>query len=145
MERVWIESWGGDFMITKGKIHRLSELEGFVAEADNERLGLVTFEIARSELEITSLNSFSENRGIGLALVSEVTNLAKKEQLTRIWLITTNDNLNALRFWQKRGFKLLKVYPDAVANTRKLKPTIPIIGENGIPLRDEIELELQLA
>jgi len=54
-------------------------------------------------------------------------------------------HLNALRFWQKRGFKLLKVYPDAVANTRKLKPTIPIIGENGIPLRDEIELELQLA
>jgi hypothetical protein len=59
-------------------------------------------------------------------------------------LITTNDNTAALRFWQKRGFKLLRVHRNAVEKSRKLKPEIPLTGNDGIPIRDEIELEMML-
>jgi hypothetical protein len=57
---------------------------------------------------------------------------------------TTNDNLNALRFYQKRGFVLVSVHRNAVIKSRQLKPEIPLTGNDGIPLRDEIELEMLL-
>jgi hypothetical protein len=59
-------------------------------------------------------------------------------------LTTTNDNLTALRFYQRRGFRIAAVRPGAVAAARRLKPTIPELGEHGIPIRDEIELALTL-
>ena len=62
----------------------------------------------------------------------------------QLWLITTNDNINALRFYQKRGFMLVAVHRNALELSRKLKPEIPMIGNDGIPLRDEIELEMIL-
>jgi len=70
--------------------------------------------------------------------------LAREEKLKRVWLVTTNDNLAALRFYQRRNFNLVKIYPNAIRFVRKLKPGIPLIGNDGIPLRDEIELERKL-
>jgi RimJ/RimL family protein N-acetyltransferase len=69
---------------------------------------------------------------------------AKEAGASRVWLITTNDNTDALRFYQKAGFRIVAVHQDAVALARRIKPEIPIMGENGIPIRDEIELELML-
>jgi ribosomal protein S18 acetylase RimI-like enzyme len=54
---------------------------------------------------------------------------------------TTNDNLNALRFYQRRGFRIMGVHPGAVNEARRLKPSIPAIGAYGIPICDEIDLE----
>jgi ribosomal protein S18 acetylase RimI-like enzyme len=62
----------------------------------------------------------------------------------RLWLITTNDNLHALGFYQKSGFRLVALHPDAVAESRRLKPSIPEVGLDTIPLRDEIELTVNL-
>ncbi|HEX7715028.1 MAG TPA: GNAT family N-acetyltransferase, partial [Bacillota bacterium] len=62
----------------------------------------------------------------------------------RLWLITTNDNLAAIRFYQLRGFVLVALHRDAIAQSRKLKPEIPLRGIDGIPIRDEIELEVVL-
>lgn len=138
------EHWGGDFIVSRGKIHRPEELKGFIAEADNKKLGLITFKIIGKELEIISLNSFLQGKGIGTRLVKKVINLAKDEKLKRVWVVTTNDNLNALRFYQKINFHLKKIYPNAMDFTRKLKPKIPKIGKNGIPIKDEIELEIRL-
>ncbi len=89
--------------------------------------------------------SLKEKSGIGSALVKAVIDLAKKKGIKKICLVTTNDNLNGIGFWQKRGFKLVKVYPDSVEYIRKVKPAVPLIGENGIPLRDELELEMILS
>jgi hypothetical protein len=69
---------------------------------------------------------------------------ARKRNCWRVFLITTNDNLNALGFYQKRGFELVAIHRGAVNESRKVKPSIPLIGDNNIPLRDEIELELVL-
>jgi hypothetical protein len=60
-----------------------------------------------------------------------------------VWLTTTNDNLDALRFYQRRGFRISAVRPRAVERARAtLKPEIPEVGAYGIPVRDEIDLEL---
>ena len=83
-----------------------------------------------------------EGRGIGTALLEAVKEVAVTLECQRMWLITTNDNLPALRFYQKRGFTRVQVYPNAVERSRQLKPDIPLAGQHGIPIRDEIELEL---
>jgi N-acetylglutamate synthase-like GNAT family acetyltransferase len=144
VKELFIQHWAGEFVVTRGKIHQLTELSGYIAELSNKKVGLITYKVTDKEVEITSLNSLAEKEGVGTALVNKVTDLAKTEGLRRICVITTNDNLNALGFWQKRGFKLVTVYPDTMANIRKLKPALPAVGENGIPLRDEIELEMLL-
>jgi hypothetical protein len=68
--------------------------------------------------------------------------LARRQGCARLWVITTNDNVDALRFYQRRGFCLVRVHRGAVDRSRAgLKPEIPAVGAYGIPLRDEIELE----
>jgi hypothetical protein len=63
----------------------------------------------------------------------------------RLWLVTTNDNVDALRFYQRRGFRLAELRPEAVTLSRRaLKPEIPMVGAHGIELRDELELDLEL-
>jgi len=94
--------------------------------------------------EIISLNSLKENRGVGTALIDEVIKAARQQNCRRIFLVTTNDNLHALGFYQRRGFALAGIRRRAVDEARKIKPGIPLIGMNGIGLHDEIELEMSL-
>ncbi len=141
LRRFWIEHWGGDEMIVHGTVFHPAELEGFVNE---DWSGVVTFSVRGSECEIISLDSLREGKGIGTALVQAVAEEARQRRCRRLFLSTTNDNLRALAFYQKRGFSLLQIRVGALQETRKLKPGIPEIGQNGIPLRDEIELELTL-
>jgi ribosomal protein S18 acetylase RimI-like enzyme len=77
-------------------------------------------------------------------LIEAVVGAARSAGCRRVWLITTNDNLTALAFYQKRGFVLTALHPNAIAESRKLKPEIPLVAENSIPIRDELELELWL-
>ena len=141
LRQFWIERWGGDEMVIRGRLVRPDGLEGFMA-ADWQ--GVVTFHIQDRECEITSLDSLTEGQGIGTALIEAVAGEARKMGCRRLTLITTNDNLHALGFYQRRGFRLSAIHAGAMDQARKLKPTIPPIGENNIPLRDEIELELRL-
>lgn len=84
----------------------------------------------------------SRSRGAGTALIEEVERIALNAGCRRLWLITTNDNIEGLRFYQRRGFRLVELHAGAVDRSREsLKPEIPAIGEHGIPIRDELELE----
>jgi N-acetylglutamate synthase-like GNAT family acetyltransferase len=142
---IYIQTWGGDICVSRGKVQKVDDFTGgFVAETPDKNVGFITYTITGLGIEITGLVSLKEKNGIGSALVKAVIDLAKKQRIKKICLVTTNDSLNAIGFWQKRGFKLVKVYPNAMEYTRKLKPAIPLIGENGIPLRDELELEMIL-
>jgi GNAT superfamily N-acetyltransferase len=125
-------------------VHDASQLPGFIATCDKQLAGLITYHINRSECEIVSLNSLIQGAGIGTALIDAVNQFAIESGCRRIWLITTNDNLAAFRYYQKRGFRLVAVYPGALEISRQLKPDIPVFGLDGIPLRDEIELEIKL-
>ena len=142
--RLLRENWDSAVMVTRGKIHQADELPGFIAIHNGKPAGLITYDIVGGQCEITSMNSLVEGQGIGSSLVDAVKETAASAGCQRLWLITTNDNSAALRFWQKRDFKLVAVYPDAVEQSRRIKPEIPLTGNDVIPIRDEIELEMTL-
>jgi ribosomal protein S18 acetylase RimI-like enzyme len=144
LRQFWIEHWGGEEMISRGNVYRPEQLEGFVVEDGEEWIGLLTFVLKDEECEITSLDSLRERQGIGSKLIDQVTDEARRQGCKRLLLITTNDNLNALGFYQKRGFEIVAIHRGAVNESRKRKPSIPLVGYNNIPLRDEIELEIKL-
>ena len=144
LRQFWIEHWGGEEMIARGNIYRPEQLEGFVIEEDEEWIGLLTFLVKDGECEIISLDSLRQGQGLGSRLIVQVIQEARTQGCRRLFLITTNDNLNALGFYQRRGFEIAAVYRGAVNESRKRKPGIPLVGYNNIPLRDEIEVEMSL-
>jgi DNA-3-methyladenine glycosylase I len=148
-DRDWVkdlfhERWGSPRIVTRGRVHKVDQLAGFIAEYQETPVGLVTYQIDGDECEIVSLDSMVEGRGVGSALVAAVEEATTKHGCKRLWLITTNDNTAALRFYQKLGFRLVAVHRNAIEKSRELKPEIPIVGMDGIPIRDEVELELRL-
>jgi N-acetylglutamate synthase-like GNAT family acetyltransferase len=145
-DRAWVtdlikEWWEGPIIVTRGRVHQADELPGFIAVYEGKRAGLITYEIIGDKCEIVTMNSLAEGKGVGSGLIDGVKDAATKAGCKRLWLITSNDNTKAIKFWQKRGFRLAAVYPGAIDRLRKLKPEIPPTGNDGIPIRDEIELE----
>ncbi|MCD3219670.1 GNAT family N-acetyltransferase [Mammaliicoccus sciuri] len=141
---LFIDSWGDDEMVVSSGTYQLSDLPGFVAYDETEIIGVITYIIRNDQIEIISLDSFRENVGIGSQLLKKLEEISEEKEITNISVITTNDNLNALKFYQKRGYSIAKVIPNAVEKARKQKPSIPQFAENGIPIRDEIVLEKYL-
>ena len=129
---------------TNGKIHDLNALSGFVALKEGSVKGAITFIIENGECEIVSLDSWEENQGIGSALIRIVIDYAKENGCKRVWLVTTNENIRGIRFYQKRGFDMKTINRNAVNAARKLKPTIPLYSDDGIPIKHEIAFELLL-
>lgn len=138
------QHWHTTTMIIRGKEIDMTKTEGFFFSEGKEMIGLITYIFYDNILEITSLDSLHENQGIGSKLVEAVIHEAKERKLQKIVLITTNDNINAIKFYQKRGFDMVRLFHNALDVSRKLKPEIPLIGENSIPLRHEIEFELYI-
>jgi len=146
-DRIWVSSfvkthWGSEIVVAKGRVIHPAELDGFTSFREMKPVGLLTYNIEGSDCEIVTIDSIAEGVGIGTALIEVVRKVAKTKGCTRLWLITTNDNLKALGFYQKRGFHLVALYPNALEASRKLKPQISLRAANGIPIRDELELEL---
>jgi len=141
IEKFYLQRWGSNRVVSRGVLYTITELPGFAAWVGEKHAGLLTYHISGENLEVVTLDSLEPNQGIGSALIREILKFAKTNNLSRVWLITTNDNTPALRFYQKNGFKLVKIHKDALQVSRELKPEIPLIGLGGIPIRDEIELE----
>lgn len=142
--RILIDRWGSAEVVSRGYLHHADRLPGFVAFHQDRRVGLATYRVTGKACELVTLDSLEPHIGVGTALVRAVAQAAKNAGCLRVWLITTNDNLRALRFYQKRGFALVAVHANALETARKIKPEIPIKGLDGIPLRDEIELQTLL-
>ena len=149
-DREWIaqvfqEHWGSDKVISRGVVHYPQSLPGFVALYKGEKVGLVTYNIVEGSCEIVTLNSTHPTSGVGTDLIEAVRDIAINSGCKRLWLITTNDNMHALRFYQRRGLRLSALRVGAVDEARRtLKPEIGEVGSDRIPIRDELELELQL-
>ena len=134
------------------RVARLGELvhplnyPAFVAETGGQLLGMLTYVAGQDwrQCEILTLHAGEQWHGAGTALIEAAGQLARRQGCSRLWVITTNDNVDALRFYQRCGFCLVRVHRDAVHRSRaSLKPEIPTVGAYGIQLRDEIELEKQ--
>lgn len=144
LEGLWLQEWSGLTMVTKGTTHRLADMEALIAWAGGARVGAVTYRIGDDGCELMSLNALDGRRGVGSALLAAAEAAAREGGARRLWLITTNDNLDALRFYQRRGYRFAAVYPGAVDAARLVKPAIPAVGFHGIPIHDEVELEKEL-
>ena len=141
----WIAGqWHSTIVILRGQAIDMTRVEGITAEENGEIIGLITFLCYGDTCEIVSFDSLRENQGIGTALLNWVIRIAKEKRCSRIALITTNDNIRAIRYFQRRGFDMIHFYRNAMDISRQLKPEIPLIGENEIPLRHEIEFEMLL-
>lgn len=138
---ILVETWGSTRVVSRGRLHDVVDLSGFVARFHQTRVGAVTYNIEDEECELVTLNSVQPGTGVGSALVEAARSLARQAGCRRLWLITTNDNTYALHFFQKRGFRLVALHRNAIEDSRRLKPEIPATGHRGIPIRDEIELE----
>jgi ribosomal protein S18 acetylase RimI-like enzyme len=144
VRRVTAEHWGGPTVVVHGAVYRPEELPGFVAVSEGARVGVVTFERKGEHLEVVTIASLEEGRGIGSALLDAALGRARAGGAAVVRLVTTNDNLPALRFFERRGFCVVRVDPGAVERSRRLKPEIPETGVDGIPILDEIVLERKL-
>jgi ribosomal protein S18 acetylase RimI-like enzyme len=146
VRRLLKQYWASTRIVGKGQVHEADQLPGFGAFRDNEPVGLITYifhEIGNGakDCEIVTHNSLAGSGGIGSCLLAAVRHEARAAGCRRLWLITTNDNTPALRFYQRRDFDLVALYRDAIAAARALKPEIPDLGLFGIPLKHELELE----
>jgi ribosomal protein S18 acetylase RimI-like enzyme len=143
--RILRESWGTEITIySDGREFRPAELPGFVGEAGDERSGVVTYAIDGQTCELVTLNALQSGRGVGGALVEAVADAARAAGCARLHLITTNDNLPALRLYQRHGFALVALNAGAIDAMRARKPEISATGHAGLPIRDELELERAL-
>ncbi len=141
-------NWGDTGIWSIGRRYQADTLPGFVAlDAEGKRVGLLTYAIQEGgyQSEVVTLSTRSENHGAGTALLAAAVEAAREAGCTRVFLTTTNDNLRALGFYQKRGWKIATIHRGAVDRARSFYPAIPLMGMNGIEIHDEIELEMILA
>jgi len=138
------EHWGAEQVVSRGRVHEVCALDGFVARTPHDGIGFAIYRRDGREAELVLLHAVPAGCGIGTALVEALIAHLATAGVARLWLITTNDNLDALRFYQRRGFALVTVHRQALDRSRALKPSIPLTGLFGIPLRDELELERML-
>ena|SRR5215211_8426412 len=123
-------------------MHDVLALPGYCAWRGHRILGVATyaFDKDRAELAAIEVSSDQRLRGIGSALIEAVVSTVAALGGRELWLVTTNDNLDALRLYQRRGFHLARLDSGGINRARDLKPTIPLLGRYGIPMRDELML-----
>jgi len=134
------ELWGSATQIVHQTVYRPADLPGLIAERGSRVVGLLTFHVDGPVLEVVTLNALERRSGVGTLLMEAAAAEARQLRCQEIRLTTTNDNLDAIRFYQRRGLRLVALRPEAVDRARAERPEIPRIGDYGIPLRDEIDL-----
>jgi GNAT superfamily N-acetyltransferase len=134
----------GKVIVSRGKQHDLSTLPGYAYLENKDAVGWIFYSIINTECEIVTLDSKLEGIGVGSRLIQKVVRKAIVSGCVKVWLITSNDNINAIRFYQKRGFEMVFVHIDAITEARRIKPTIPLRGHHGIPIKHEIEFEYKI-
>ena len=132
-------------IVSRGRLTEdAATLPGFLAERAGAKVGYALVRIESDELEVVALEALTRRQGIGTALLAAAADEGRKAGCARAWLIATNDNLGAVRFYQRRGWDLVALHRDAVTAGRQLKPEIPEVGDYGLPIRHELEFELLL-
>ncbi len=140
-----VKKWGDDFVVSRGRISYPHKGNAFILEDDKGGIaGFASYEIQNNECEITLIEVFDKNKGHGTELLEAVKHAAKASGCRRLWLITTNNNVEARMFYQNRGMALKAVHKDAMKVSRQKKPSIPLKDEKGVEIRDELEFEIIL-
>jgi GNAT superfamily N-acetyltransferase len=136
--------WSGGALMLRGKIVHPKDVEALAAYHDGHLAGVATWRLEGPVMYLVTLNNISDRRGVGLALLDAMKTFGREKGSALLRVIVTNDNLNALGFYQRRGFRIIAVHTNAIDVIRGMMPHIPEMGANRIPIRDEIELEIAL-
>jgi GNAT superfamily N-acetyltransferase len=131
-------------VVGHGAVYRPHELPGLVVTDAGEPVGLLTYSIDGDACEVVTIDAVTEGAGVGSLLMGSVADVARRAGCSRLWLVTTNDNVRALGFYRKNGFDVVAVHRGAVDVSRRLKPSIPLVNGAGVPIQDEIEMERRL-
>src|SRR6516164_7704885 len=129
--------WGATTVAVHDEVIDAAQLPALVA---GPHRGLATYRRLDGDAELVTLDAVPPGSGTGTALIEALSSKLRAEGCVRLWLTMTNANLSALQFYLRRGFRLRRVRPGAVDRARRLKPSIPVVGEHGIPLHDELDL-----
>jgi ribosomal protein S18 acetylase RimI-like enzyme len=147
------QQWMRDFLVTythslrvvsRGTLHHVLQLPGLIATYNAIPSALLTYHVAGLEFEVVTLHAAVQRQGLGARLLAVGRDRARRLGCHRLWLITTNDNEPAIRFYERQGMTLVAIHQNALHESRKLKPEIPHFGLGGKPIRDEIEFEFRL-
>ncbi len=139
-----IEAWHAESVVAHDEVMYPARHRGFVAVRDGEIVGHVSYRGDGDRCEIVSIEAQPKRAGIGSSLMEAAIAAARDEGYKLVWLTTTNDNLDALRFYQRRGFRISAIRPGAVDHAREtLKPELPVVGSYGIKMSDELDLVLE--
>lgn len=141
LEKFLKKNWGDCEMVISSGRYNYKNLQAYIYKDVGCVVGLITFIQRATNLEIISVDSTIKSKGIGTALINHLEKTSRDLSVKKISVITTNDNLEALRFYQKNGYRIVEVFPNAVKEARKIKPSIPLFAANGIPILDELRLE----
>ena len=145
IDRLIEREWAGPMVATNGVLHNTSQAEGFVFLSSGQLAGYLLYCLEKGECEVLVLHSLAENRGVGSALLRSAVQKAKQGGCGRLWLVTTNDNVRAVRFYQRFGMELKGVLIAPMHQPiATLNPSIPLIGSDGIPIKHEFEFEMIL-
>jgi len=136
--------WHSRMIMSRGRSFYPHEERAFLERRDGKIVGLLTYRTEADAMEMLTLNSTLEGKGIGSSLILSAIEKARHEGLKRVWLTTTNDAVRAISLYQRLGFRIIAVNVGAVDEARKTKPQIPEVGERGIPIHDEIVMELTI-
>jgi GNAT superfamily N-acetyltransferase len=141
LDRAWVadflrERWGATQVAVHGEVIDAAALPALIADGGQ---GLATWRRVGTDAELMTLNAAPAGYETGTALIEALVALLRDQGCERLWLTTTNDNLSALRFYMRRGFRMMQVRPGANNDARMPKPSIPKVGAYGIPRHDEVE------
>lgn len=125
VNKIMLNEWNALFMVIRGKKIDLKEVDGLIAYDGKAIVGIITYIIYSNIIEIISLNSFKEKNGVGTFLIQKLKEKSLRENICEIKVITTNDNINAIKFYQKRNFEISNIYVDSMKKARRIKPNIP--------------------
>lgn len=148
-DRAWIAEvvtaeFASTKVVSRGRAHDTSTLDGFVVESDGRPVGCALWHEIDGDAELAVLVTTYRGAGAGTALLDAVVEHARANHWKRLWLITTNDNTDSIRLYQRAGWDWVGFHRDAVTDSRALKPELPSEGAHSIPIRHEIEFEYPL-
>ncbi|MEP4768130.1 MAG: GNAT family N-acetyltransferase [Roseibium sp.] len=142
--KLLLQRWTSPDILIDGEMIDASRLPGYTAWSNNELVGLVTLIKRENEWEILTLDSINRWGGVGSLLLDAAIDEIKSTGIDRLTVRTSNDNLDAFRFYQRRGFRLERIGQGVIDRERELKPGIPLRGDYGIEIHDEVLFALSI-
>ena len=141
-DRAWFRDligreWGLPVVSISG-VHDPSGYTGFVAWDGDDRVGVVTYRFDGAGCEVITLNAVTPGHGVGTALLAAARTVADARS-QRLWLITTNENIRAIAFYQRQGMDMVALHRNFVDVVRRHKPGVDKSTTDGIPFKHAIE------